>query len=79
MIKNKAILQEFEEEMIKKEKVDILKNFRLIEDIYKEAVFLGAFPPRNPLSGIEVDIKIAMAVNSVSKAPKNHRRESERY
>jgi len=79
MIKNKAILQKFEEEMIKKEKVDILKNFRLIEDMYKEAVFLGAFPPRNLLSGIEVDIKIAKAVNSVSKAPKNHRRESDRH
>jgi len=68
MIKNKAILQKFEEEMIKKEKVDILKNFHLVEDMYKEAVFLGAFPPRGSLSGIEVDIKIAKAVNSVSKA-----------
>jgi len=69
MIKNKATFRKFEEEIIQKEKVDILKNFRLVEDMYKEAVFLGAFPPRNPLSGIEVDIKIAMAVNSVSKAP----------
>jgi len=68
MIKNKAILQKFEEEMIKKDKVDIPKNFRLIEDMYKEAVFLGAFPPRGSLSGIEVDIRIAKAVNSVSKA-----------
>jgi len=68
MIKNKAILQKFEEEMIKKEKVNILKNFRLVEDMYKEAVFLGVFPPRGSLSGIEVDIKIAKAVNSVSKA-----------
>jgi len=68
MIKNKAILQKFEQEMIQKEKADILKNFRLVEDMYKEAVFLGAFPPRCSLSGIEVDIKIAKAVNSVSKA-----------
>jgi hypothetical protein len=68
MIKNKAILRKFEQEMIKKEKVDILKNFRFIEDMYKEAVFLGAFPPRGSLSEIEVDINIAKAVNSVSKA-----------
>jgi len=69
MIKNKAILRKFEEDLIQKEKVDIRKNFRLVEGMYKEAVFLGAFPPRCLLSGIEVDIKIAKAVNSVSKAP----------
>jgi len=68
MIKNKGTLQRFEKEIIQKEKVDISKNFRLVEAMYKEAVSLGVFPPEDALSGIEVDLKIAKVINSVSKA-----------
>lgn len=69
MIKNKEALQRFEKELIRKEKVDIFKNFRLLEAMYKEAVLMGQFPPKDPLSGLEVDLKIAKAVNSVSRDP----------
>jgi hypothetical protein len=68
MIKNREALQRFEKELIRKEKVDIFKNFRLLEAMYKEAVLMGQFPPKDPLSGLEVDLKIAKAVNSVREA-----------
>jgi len=68
MIKNKDALQRFEKELIRKEKVDIFENFRLLEAMYKEAVLMGQFPPKDPLSGLEVDLKIAKAVNSVREA-----------
>jgi len=64
MIKN-AEFRKFEIEFIKKEKVDLEKNFRLVEALYQEAVTLGVLPPKNPLDGIEVDLKIAKVVNSV--------------
>jgi hypothetical protein len=35
--------------------------------MWKEAVALGAFPPKDPLEGIEVDINIAKILNSCSK------------
>ena len=65
MIKSAERLQKFEDELIRKGKVDITQNFRLVEAMYKEAVLLGAFPMKNPLDGIEIDIKIAKVINSV--------------
>ena len=58
-------LQKFEMDFIKKEKVHIVMNFRVVEALYKEAVTLGIIPLKNPLDGIEVDLKIAKVVNSV--------------
>lgn len=66
MVKNKEKLQKLEDELIRQEKADVIKNFRLVEAMYEEAVALGAFPMKDPLLGIEVDIQIAKVVNSVS-------------
>lgn len=68
MIKNRDELQKFENELARKENVDVLRNFRLIDAMYKEAVILNAFPTTDTLSGIEIDIKIAKVINSVSKS-----------
>lgn len=67
MIKNRDRLQEFETEIIQKEKVDVLKNFRLVDAMYEEAAFLGAFSKEDVLVGLEKDIKLAKVINSVSK------------
>jgi hypothetical protein len=64
MIK-KGTFQKFEKELLKNEGVDIKKNFQIMSALYKEAVALGVFPPKDPLEGIEVKIKIAAVVNSV--------------
>jgi len=66
MIKNREELQKFENEIIRKEKVNVLKNFRLVDAMYKEAVSLGVFPMKDALAGLEVDLKIAKVINSVS-------------
>lgn len=67
MIKDKKYLQEFEKEIIRSKKADISNNIRIVEALYKEAVSLGVFPLRDPLEGIEVKIKIAKVINSVSE------------
>lgn len=67
MIKDKKYLQEFEKEIIRNKKADIANNIRIVEALYKEAVSLGVFPLKDPLEGIEVDIKIAKVINSVSE------------
>jgi len=69
MKKNLEVYQKFENELIRKEKVDVLRNFRLVDAMYEEAVALGVFPLKDALEGIEVDLKIAKVVNSVSKTP----------
>lgn len=65
MVKNPKRLQAFEAERIKAEKVDIDRNFRILAALYEEARMLGALPPKDPLEGIEVKIRIARTVNSV--------------
>jgi len=64
MIKNNGF-KKFEMEFVKKEKVNIVKNFHMVKALYNEAVTLGVIPLKNPLDGIEVDLKIAKVINSV--------------
>jgi hypothetical protein len=59
--------QKFEIEILRNEKLDIKKKFKIVEALYKEAVALGALPLEDPLEGLEVDIRIARGINSVSK------------
>lgn len=69
MVKNGEPVRSLERAILRAEKPDFAKNMRLIEAMYKEAVLLGVFPPQDKLSGIEIDIQIARAINSVSKTP----------
>jgi len=59
--------QRFEREILRSEKLDIKKKFKIIEALYKEALDLGIFPLKDSLEGIDVDIRIAKVINSVSK------------
>ena len=68
MIKNSATLKKFEDEFMRTSgPLPFKKALRLFTAMWKEAVALGAFPPKDPLEGIEVDIRIAKILNSCSK------------
>jgi hypothetical protein len=69
VIKNGEAVRRLEIEFLWKEKADLLKNIRLVEALYKEAVVLGVFPFKHSLSDLDTVIKIARVVNSVSKSP----------
>ncbi|MFC2167263.1 hypothetical protein ACFLQZ_04795 [Acidobacteriota bacterium] len=69
MIKNPDLLQNFEDKLVQQEKADFLRNIRLVEAMYWEAVSLGIFPLKDALDGVETDIKIAEVINSVSNTP----------
>ena len=69
MITNRSEVEEFEKELLRKEKVDFTKNISIVNAMYNEAVALGVIPMKNPLDGLEVDIKIARVVNNVPEAP----------
>ncbi len=59
--------QKFEIEMLRNEKLNIKKKFKIMEALYKEAIALGVLPLKDSLEGLEVDIRIARVINSVSK------------
>jgi hypothetical protein len=65
MIKNKILLEQFEQELVKKNKPDYHQNMEIFEGMYKEAVYLNVIPLKDPLDGLEADIKIARVINSV--------------
>lgn len=67
MIKNVQKLQAFEAARSRAEKVDVEQNLRILDALYEEAIMLGALPPKDPLEGIEVKIRIAKAVNRVHR------------
>jgi len=65
MIKNNKLLEQFERDLKKREKADYHQNLKIFEGMYKAAVYLKAIPAKDPLEGIQVDIKIARVINSV--------------
>lgn len=67
MVINSEKLRAYEDERIRTEKVDVKRNFRIVDALYDEARMLGVLPPKDPLEGIEVKIRIARAVNYVQR------------
>ncbi len=63
MIRRTKLLRDFEEKLLRDTPVDYRANLRIVEAMYEEARLLGIFPLKDPLEGIEVDIRIARAVN----------------
>lgn len=65
MIKKSQELIEFEKELVRREKVNIMHNFKIFEYMYREARELGILPLKDHLEGLDIDIKIAKVINSV--------------
>ena len=68
MITNPKKLRKFEQNLLKRDTTSIDQKFRLMDAMFKEARSLRVFPLKNPLEGLETDIKVAKVVNSVRKS-----------
>lgn len=69
MITNPKKLRKFEQNLLKTDTTSIDQKFRLMDAMFKEARSLSVFPLKDPLEGLETDIKVAKVVNSVRKLP----------
>ena len=68
MIKNPDLLKKLEDEFIRNEsRLNYRQSLKLFTDMWEEGVRLGILPPKDPLEGLEVDIKIAKVLNSCLK------------
>jgi hypothetical protein len=68
MIKNPKKFKKFQDNFIKdKGKLSFDQSIKLFTSMWNEGVKLGVLPPKDPLEGIEVDIKIAKELNSCLK------------
>lgn len=68
MIGNPSALKEFEDRFSRAEgRLDARRAFTLVDAMWREGVALGVLPPRDPLEGIETDIRLASILNSCSR------------
>lgn len=67
MIKDPETLRRFEDSLAKGEKLPFAKALQIYEAMWHEGRALGVLPPRDPMEGIEADIKLARILNSCSK------------
>jgi hypothetical protein len=65
MIRNKAKSEEFERKLLETENLSYEEKLAIYDALFSEAVSLGIFSDDNILDGIEVDIRIAKAINSL--------------
>jgi len=63
MITNADIVQAFERDFSRRTPADYRANLRIVEALYEEARLLNVWPPADPLTGIEVDLRLARALN----------------
>jgi len=68
MVKNPKFLIRFENEELRKEKLSYKEALKIFEAMWHEAVSLGVLPSKDPLEGIETDIKLAKILNSCLKS-----------
>ena len=67
MIKNSEILRKFESSFVSDQgRLSYGQSRKLFTAMWKEGVMLGALPPTDPMTNIEVDIRMARILNSCS-------------
>jgi hypothetical protein len=74
MQKNPEAVREFEKSYARKQASDYHRKSCIFEDLFLEARGFGVFPLKDPLDGIEVDIRLAKALN-VQTTSRNDRQQ----
>ena len=64
MIKDTAFFSEFNDAQLREQPPDYEAALRLFEAMWEEALALGVLPLKDPLEGIDVDIRIARILNT---------------
>lgn len=63
MLKHRDLVEAFEKDQMRGARPDYHRSLRILEAMYSEALALGALPLKDPLDGIEVDIRLAKVIN----------------
>lgn len=65
MIKNVRKLDRFYRKVIREERIPYEKAFLIYDGLYREAAALGVLEKRDIMEGLEVDLRVARALNTV--------------
>jgi len=66
MIERTPVFDEFERRLIAEENLSHEDALRIYEALHAEAVSLGAISHENILDGLEIDLRIAKAINGLT-------------
>ena len=66
MIKNKGKLDEFNRKYIEQENISHKKALAIYEALHRQALSWGIINSENILEGLEVDLRIARAINGLT-------------
>jgi len=73
MVQNPDILRRFEDDLARKEgRIPYARAMKIFSSLWQEGKVLGIFPGKDPLAGIDVDIRLAKVLNSCSKKSSQH-------
>jgi len=64
MKKGQDLVEAFERSMVSRNPADYRRNIMIFEALYQEARSLGVLPSKDPLDGIEVDVRLARVINA---------------
>lgn len=67
VVKNKNKLNKFHQKLVERENISHKQALSIYEALYNEAIFLGAINSENIMDGLEADLKIAKAINGLSR------------
>lgn len=69
MVKNPECLQKFQNTLYKSEgPFPFKQSLKIFTSMWNQGLKLGVLPPKEPLEGIETDIRIAGVLNSCLKS-----------
>lgn len=63
MIQNLHLIEALKKAQMKLSPPDYFQNLTIFEGLYREAETLGVLPAKDPLEGIETDIRLAGILN----------------
>ncbi len=69
MIRDPKTWEEFEASWQRNNPPDLNRHLQIFENLMEIARALGAWPPADPLTGIEVDLQIAQGINQDVRLP----------
>jgi hypothetical protein len=64
MNKSRDLVEAFENSMVSRQRADYRRNMAIFEALYREARLLGVLPLKDPLDGIDVDVRLAQVINA---------------
>lgn len=68
MILDRRHYDQFEDELMSRQRLTHAQAMAIFESLWNEGRELGVLPPRDPLEGIETDIRLAAILRSCSQS-----------